>query len=194
MALVAVRELWAQMSPQHRGECHQGVQRRMRRCLAVSAGCCMSLLFVLWLGAPVVSALATIEGPPRFSTAPGLPDGRIYEQVSPASKNGNEAGAGTAPFRVGAKNHYGLAAPGGDAVLFEGTGPMGESPSDASLWFVATKNVGAAGWSTHALLPRVLQQVGTFVSKDILYIDPSQDLSHAMAEARGWDPRPPSER
>lgn len=27
-----------------------------------------------------------------YSSAPGLPDGRVYEQVSPADKNGNEAG------------------------------------------------------------------------------------------------------
>lgn len=27
-------------------------------------------------------AYATIEGPPQFSDAPGLPDGRLYEQVS----------------------------------------------------------------------------------------------------------------
>ena len=26
-------------------------------------------------------AYATIEGPPKFSAAPGLPDGRVYEQV-----------------------------------------------------------------------------------------------------------------
>ncbi|MGA2165312.1 MAG: hypothetical protein ABSH36_12690 [Solirubrobacteraceae bacterium] len=28
-----------------------------------------------------------------YSSAPGLPDGRVYEQVSPANKNSNEAGA-----------------------------------------------------------------------------------------------------
>ncbi len=155
------------------------VGRQVRWCLAV---CCVVVCVGLVVGAPGVSAFASIEGPPYFSSAPGLPDGRVYEQVSPADKNGNEAGAGTAPFRVGAKNHYGVASPDGDAVLFEGTGPMGESPSDGSLWFVATKNSGAAGWSTHALLPAVLQQQGTLRDKGFTYIDPSQDLSHVMAE------------
>ncbi len=83
-----------------------------------------------------VGAYATIEGPPVFSSAPGLPDGRVYEQVSPANKNGNEAGADTESALVGVRNHYGYVSPDGDAVLFEGTGPMGESPWGDSEWFV----------------------------------------------------------
>jgi hypothetical protein len=147
---------------------------------------------VLTMGALVValpasaSAYATIEGPPEYSAAPGLPDGRVYEQVSPADKNGNEAGANSTPYGTSGENRYGLAAPDGDAVLFEGTGPMGESPSQSSLWFAATKNAGAAGWSTHALLPQVkltdAVENGLFTEKGFTYIDPSRDLTHAMAE------------
>ncbi len=124
-------------------------------------------------------AYASIEGPPVFSSAPGLPDGRVYEQVSPADKNGNEAGSGTAAFDVGGVKHYGLAAGDGDAVLFEGTGAMGESPWAASQWFVATKNQGAAGWSTRAAVPAAQQslaKLGGLLGAKLGYLDPSSRI------------------
>jgi hypothetical protein len=130
------------------------------------------------------SAYATIEGPPLFSSATGLPDGRIYEQVSPANKNGNAAGGFSSPSATGGHDHYGYSSPDGDAVLFEGTGPMGESPWGNSLWFVASKDVGASGWSTRALMPRAVENQTLLQTKARLnYISPSQDLSHALVEA-----------
>jgi hypothetical protein len=128
-------------------------------------------------------AYARIEASPIPSSTPGLPDGRVYEQVSPADKNGNQAGATTDPFRTGVKNHLGYVSPGGNAVLFEGTGPMGESPWADSLWFVAIKNSGTSGWSTRAALPRPEKSVGILAGGkgDLEYLDPSADLSHAMA-------------
>jgi hypothetical protein len=132
------------------------------------------------------SAYATLEAPPIFSSATGLPDGRVYEQVSPADKNGNEAGAGTNPQGVGAQDHYGLAAAGGDSVLFEGTGPMGESPWGASQYFVASKNQGSAGWSTRALLPaaqQTIDELGGTLYISPTYVDPSPDLSHVIFQS-----------
>jgi hypothetical protein len=127
-------------------------------------------------------AYATIEPPPLPSSTPGLPDGRIYELVSPANKNGNQAGATTDPFRTGVKNHLGYVSPDGQGVLFEGTGPMGETPWAASVWFVATKNPGSSGWSTHAALPRAEKSEGILAGGKayVHYLDPSPDLSHAM--------------
>lgn len=133
-------------------------------------------------------AFASIEGPPVFSSAPGLPDGRVYEQVSPANKHGNEAGAGTDPFFTGARNHYGYASQNGEAVLFEGTGPMGESPWGDSVYFVASKNANGSGWSTRALQPRGIKAEPLLYSKNDYYLDPSLDLSHAMVEPAGSDP------
>jgi hypothetical protein len=150
--------------------------------LATTALAATLLLAALAASPASASAEATLSGPPLFSSASGLPDGRVYEQVSPADKHGNEAGAGTAPYDTGAKNHYGYASPNGDAVLFEGTGPMGESPWGNSLWFVATRNPGAPGWSTRALVPRALQNLTLLESKGFTYLDPSQDLSHAVVE------------
>jgi hypothetical protein len=123
------------------------------------------------------AAFATLEGPPEFSAAPGLPDGRIYEQVSPAAKNGNQAGGSTSLVDSGALNHYGIASGDGNAVLFEGTGPMGESPSGTSKWFVATKKTGEPGWSTRSLLPA---ETSGGVGKTANALDPSSDLMRAM--------------
>jgi hypothetical protein len=150
------------------------------------SACVVVIGLVGWCGGTpaTASAFATVEGPPRFSSASGLPDGRVYEQVSPADKNGNEAGAGTSAYFTGTRDHYGYSSPDGDAVLFEGTGPMGESPWADSIWFVATRNVGVSGWSTRALLPKDL---GKLEKENLLNtspnnhaIVPSQDLSHAL--------------
>ena len=153
---------------------------------------CTGVMVAVGVVAPAgAGAYATLEGPPTPSSAPGLPDGRVYEQVSPADKNGNQAGAGTAPFKTGAKNRYGLASPDGDSVLFEGTGPMGESPWADSLWFVATKNSGASGWATRALVPRATREEDLLEGgKSLTYIDPSQDLSHSMVEHSAGDLAP----
>jgi hypothetical protein len=136
----------------------------------------------------VVGAFAVVGGGPVFSSAPGLPDGRVYEQVSPADKNGNEAGSGTAAFDVGGLNHYGLAAGDGDSVLFEGTGAMGESPWAVSQYFVASKNQGAAGWGTRAATPAAQQSLvnlGGLLFTKLWYLDPSADLTHMLVEAGG---------
>jgi hypothetical protein len=152
----------------------------------VAAVACM--LFVL---PSSVWAYATIEGPPTFSSAPGLPDGRVYEQVSPADKNGNQAGSTTDTYLVSAKYHYGYASPDGDSVLFEGTGPMGESPSGTSAYFVASKNAGSSGWSTRALAPASyeiyegVKRPAESLGVKLEYIDPSREISRAMIVAHG---------
>ena len=89
------------------------------------------------------------------SNVPGLPDGRVYEQVSPVDKYGNEAGAGTnaSNFLDGAGYHYAVAVPDGNAVLFEGTGPMGESTAGYDLIGSLRSERRRAG-TTRSALPR----------------------------------------
>ena len=120
------------------------------------------------------SAYAILEGPPTYSSASGLPDGRVYEQVSPADKDGNQAGAGTDEESYGAgtgKERYALAAPDGDSVLFEGTGPMGETAAGYNLFFVATRSSG--GWSTRSVMPSA-QQSGAEIGGTLGATTPGQ--------------------
>ncbi len=147
-----------------------------------------SLLSIFTLGlvsAGVAGAYATPEGPPVFSTAPGLPDGRVYEQVSPAYKNGNEAGATAlnAFVEVPGEVRYSVASAEGDSVLFEGTGPMGETATADLLYFVATRT--SSGWKTRSLQPRAQQsarQYGTVFTK-AEFVLMSQDFSHGVVAA-----------
>jgi hypothetical protein len=134
-------------------------------------------------------AYTTIEGPPIFSSAPGLPDGRVYEQVSPTDKNGNSAGFAITNHatNLAGEQHYAIAAPDGNSVLFEGSGSMGESASALSKYFVASKNQEATGWSTRAVTPAPQQrdeELGGALYPQIEYLDPSADLSHVMFEPR----------
>ena len=153
-----------------------------RRLIPLVVGlACLSAGVAAALLPTTASADATLEGPPKFSSAPGLPDGREYVQVSPADKNGNEAGGSTATQAVGAQDHYGLSSADGNAVLFEGTGPIGESPSGKSKWFVATKKTGEPGWSTRSLLP-ASEETESNLSNGLRELDPSADLSPAMVK------------
>ncbi len=150
--------------------------------LSVALSACLAPLFALPASA---SAYATIAPPPIYSTAPGLPDGRVYEQVSPTDKNGNQAGASTNEIlhEEGRESRYAVAATDGNAVLFEGTGPMGETASPLTLFFVAQRSV--AGWRTRAAMPRPQQsteEFGGVLNSKPNYIDPSADLSHVMVQ------------
>ncbi len=141
-------------------------------------------LLGMTLAPATAGAYAAIEGPPAYSSASGLPNGRVYEQVSPADTNGNEAGFGTSPYDVGDLEHYGVAAPDGQSVLFEGTGALGNSPWGASQWFVATRDT--SGWTTRAIEPRAQQtlgEVGGILGAKAKTLDPSEDLSSSLVES-----------
>lgn len=143
----------------------------------------LTTLFLLSLALPgTAGAYATIAGPPVFSSAPGLPDGRVYEQVSPTDKNGNDAGGSTNEVAAyGGLDHYALAAPEGNGVLFEGSGPIGESAAGYNLYFVAERS--AAGWHTRGILPRATERQsagGGIITVQPERVDPSTDLSHVI--------------
>jgi hypothetical protein len=116
-------------------------------------------------------AEATIAPPPVYSTAPGLPDGRLYEQASPADKNGG--------YSAGEYPQYSLASPDGNAVLFGGTGAMGNAVDSLSGYFVARRST--AGWSTTQAIPRPIENgafAGILAYQATLL--PSADLSHLV--------------
>jgi hypothetical protein len=136
-----------------------------------------------------VSAYATPAPNNIYSSAPGLPDGRVYEEASPANDDGNEAGAQSLAvdgFTPGS-TRYSIASAEGDSVLFEGTGPMGEAASPTMLYFVATRT--SSGWNTRSVEPRPLQLEGESASRlSTLVSRPggiymSQDFSGAAVQA-----------
>jgi hypothetical protein len=152
----------------------------------MAVGMVAAVAFMLFVMPSSVWAYATIEGPPTFSSAPGLPDGRVYEQVSPTDTNGNEAGATTNQYdEFAMRAHYALAAPEGNSVLFQATGAIGEAPDGYGPFYVASRS--SSGWRTRAVLPRVQEEPAEkfIVTPTPLvgYIDPSQDLSHVMFSA-----------
>jgi hypothetical protein len=93
------------------------------------------------------SAEATIA-PAPIPGSPGLPDGRVYEQVSPPNKNGNSAGQPIGPipptmFAEGA----------GDGVAYNSAGgSIGNTKSGGQSMFVAKRAAG--GWLSNGAQPR----------------------------------------
>lgn len=108
-----------------------------------------------------------------------LPDLRVYEQVSPANKNGNSAGinlingGGQANSR---QPSYAFATANGDGILFGGDGPMGESVSSGiDDFFIARRN--SSGWHTISAIPRDADNTAHILNGWPLMVDPSPDLT-----------------
>jgi hypothetical protein len=98
-------------------------------------------------------AYATLGGEPTAGP-PGLPDGRIYEQVSPPNKYGNSA----ANYTEGAQFPVMSATADGNGAFFSTTGPMGESASGYAEWGVAKRSEGK--WATNSAIPRAFKGQG----------------------------------
>ncbi len=144
----------------------------------------------LGLGATLpgsAGAYATVAGPPDFSSAPGLPDGRVYEEVSPPNKNGGEAGA-RGYEGLGAYQGESLSTADGNSIFFGGFGGFGEAVSGIDNFYVAQRSL--SGWSTKSALPRPPGTEGgpegvpiAVVNDMPLMLAPSSDLSHTVFSA-----------
>lgn len=122
------------------------------------------------------AAYATNAPPPAPAASSGLPDGRVYEQVSPPNKYGSEAGARSF-------DEYGelfsVASPDGNAVAYEGTGPAADvNASGLSFNFVAERT--ARGWTSRSTAGRALGQNErlSVLLADVKWRDYSPDLKH----------------
>jgi hypothetical protein len=112
----------------------------------------------------------------------GLPDGRAYEQVSAAQKNGNEAGVelnGT-DEPIGA---YAYGSADGSRVAYIQIGPAGETSSGADLYSVAARE--PTGWATSAAVPPEDLANGDFLGQKPLAFLASSDLSRFLFVATG---------
>ncbi len=113
-----------------------------------SRGARQMFVLAFAVGAAAVGLVATWG---LANAAADLPDGRVYEQVSPANKNGNYVASGGLVTPV---EHYGYAAASadGDAAVFLGSGAMGETASSMLQPYVAHRTPGV-GWSTASVAP-----------------------------------------
>lgn len=148
---------------------------------------CSSCAILLSVSASA-GAYATLAPPPQPSSSSGLPDGRVYEEVSPPNKHGYQAGAiGTnpeTPALVGVNGS--VASPNGDAVSFSSAGPAAETDSSGlNLTFVAEKTLG--GWVSRSTMARGMklnERDSLFIQEPEWY-DYSPNLSHLAYETAG---------
>jgi hypothetical protein len=128
-----------------------------------------------------VGAYATVGPPPNSSTGSGLPDGRVYEEASPANKHGFQAGAagrfaGT-PLEVFVR--FSVASPDGNAISYGSEGPAAETNSSGvNRDFVAEHT--SHGWTSRSAASRGLKQNEELsaLGESPIWRDYSPDLSH----------------
>ena len=98
-------------------------------------------------------ALVSIGAPPQAGPT-GLPDGRVYEEVSPAFKNGNFVD-------FASDLSFGQAAADGNADLYMMSGAAGTSYAGMVSEYVSRRTPGV-GWSTSAATPRPQGSISIF--------------------------------
>jgi hypothetical protein len=134
------------------------------------------------VGARAISRPATAVAYAAVGSAPepgspGLPDGRVYQQVSPQTKGGYEAGGPY--FRL--TPPVMLAAQDGNGVLFNTSGPVGWSATGQQAWGVS-KHTGSE-WKTEGLMPRAIGEQ-SFRTTIPITLGASSDLSRIIFAPR----------
>lgn len=108
-------------------------------------------------GAALVAALSAVAAialmMPSLASA-SLPDGRVYEQVSPPNKSGN----------VVRPRAFGLASEDGNAVVYYGSGAMGTSYNSLPGERISRRT--SSGWATVSPIP-------TPLGKNVLFSEPT---------------------
>ena len=105
-----------------------------------------ALFLALFAFIPATAGAYATPGPAPVPGSPGLPDGRIYELVSPANKPGAQA----APDSQGHSTEI-WAAADGSSVAFYSTGPIGDAPAGVEDWTVAKRSAGS--WQSYGAIP-----------------------------------------
>jgi hypothetical protein len=146
-------------------------------------------LFTGWtLALPALAGAEATAGPAPMPGPSGLPDGRIYEEVSPANKNGNFVASGGGRALVQGSG-YGVAAADGNALVFLGSGAMGEASSSTLQPFVARRTPGV-GWWTSSVAPDQVGVASPFGGPSGLLS--SEDFSRfAFTSIRAYSPEQP---
>jgi hypothetical protein len=114
---------------------------------------------------------------PLTAQASALPDNRVYEQVSPALKNGFDAGAPSGGVQ------YAMATADGDGVFFGSRGPMGEANRGLQQYSVGRR--GTDGWATVSAVPPTWEAQLNAAGHAPQSVLPSSDLSSLLFNAAG---------
>jgi hypothetical protein len=101
----------------------------------------------LALALPQCAAAEATPGPEPTAGPSGLPDGRIYEQVSPQNKPGSEAGG-----PIEATPPYIAAGVGGNEVAYFKSGPLGKTPTGFDFFSIARRF--STGWQSRGAVSR----------------------------------------
>jgi hypothetical protein len=139
-----------------------------RREMLRSARCGFGLLAATLLTALVV---------PVVADADALPDGRVYEQVSPTLKNGFDAGAPSGVPR------YAVATADGSGLLYGTRGPMGTVHRGLQDYAVGRRTPD--GWSSESALPGGSSDRIYAISYAPSELLPSSDLTKIVFGAFG---------
>jgi hypothetical protein len=113
-----------------------------------------------------------------------LPDGRVYEQVSAAKKNGNEAATELQHVTHKTLGSYATADAGGGMIAYAQGGPAGETFSGADLYSLSRRNP-QSGWETSSVVPPEYLSNGDFLGQRPLTLLPSADYSRFLFAALG---------
>ena len=140
-----------------------------RHVLVIIAALCMTAGVLVFTGT-ATRALATQVSPPPLAGPTGLPDGRVYEQVTPTFKNGNY-------FDAQLELIFGLASADGDAVVYPMSGAVGEASSGMVTEF-ASKRTPSHGWQTVSTTPRATEAITLFSAPWAMV--PSADFTHFL--------------
>ncbi len=131
------------------------------------------------------AALASVCATLPVAADASLPDGRVYEQVSPADKNGNVVGQRTGSY----EGEFSLAAASGNAVIYGGGGAMGSASSGGFGLFVSRRSPGV-GWQTQSATPTQLPTPTVYGGPNQLV--PSADFSRFIFGSGGpYSPEQP---
>jgi hypothetical protein len=124
----------------------------------------MSVIFCGGLAAalPAATFADANIAPSPVAAAPGLPDGRVNEQVTPHNKFGNQAGIFVSGAGESTQAGTIFAGADGNEVFYADTGPIGETPEGYDYFSVARHS--GSSWASHAAFPRPFNVQGIFNS------------------------------
>jgi hypothetical protein len=126
----------------------------------------------IWAAAAIAAALAA-----PGSAAAALPDGRVYEQVSPVLKYGNDAGAPSGAWK------YATATADGNGLFYGSRGPMGDANQGMQEYTVGRR--GPDGWTSRSALPKSVAPRPFLVAHEPQSVVPSNDLTKLLFDAGG---------